>query len=363
MDATIVWIVLSRIKGLGPKTLNSIYKKYPSPTKEDLFIAQKRINFANTIKNQKIVDVLNDQMYIKKLYQQVLDDLTKYKRENITVVSISDSNYPNMLREIEDPPVLLYCRGNKEALNIDKKVAIVGTRNATPIGINASFRIAMTFSKMNYVIVSGLAKGIDESAHKGTLSAGGITIAVMPGGVDKKSIYPADNKELAEQIVSRNGLLVSEYPPYQRPNKASFVQRDRIQSGLSLGVCPVQTDVTGGTQHTIKFSKNQKRLLFCPTPTEKGDIPAYRGIHKLLKENFSEVLQDKSDYARLDKLMEKLIPEESKSAKQEPLEDNNNEQMTKLVSVIDEVCGLAKDIGVNEDKLLKMIQQQLKTWN
>lgn len=306
--SNILWTTLAKLPGVGPKTLIKLYKSFPDLEFEDLKESNSSL-ILNTIKYSKIVDTMLDKEYMKSAFQKTELQIIDYKKSGVEVISIGDKRYPDILRQIEDPPSVLYCRGNLDALEIPKKVAIVGTRRATPKGKNAAAKIAAAFTKLNYVIVSGLAFGIDTAGHIGALESNGVTIAVLPGGVDLNSVYPAKNKALAEEIVKNKGLLISEYPPGCKPQKSAFVQRDRIQSGLSLGVCPVQTDVSGGTQHTIKFTQKQKRILFCPIPSEDGHIemPVYRGIHNLINEKKVLILNDKEDYKKLDKIMTELL--------------------------------------------------------
>src|SRR5699024_10520052 len=145
---------------------------------------------------------------------------------------------PNLLRLIPNPPPLLFAKGNLDLLQSPKNIAIVGTRKPTKIGVKSAEKIATTFAEMDYTIVSGLALGIDTAAHEGALRIeDGKTIAVLAGSV--ANIYPAKNRELAERILAQAGLLVSETPLGQPNTRGNFVKRNRIQSGLSLAVCPV----------------------------------------------------------------------------------------------------------------------------
>jgi Predicted Rossmann fold nucleotide-binding protein involved in DNA uptake len=140
-------------------------------------------------------------------------------------------------------------------------IAIVGTRNCSPEGKLIAQTTAKRFAEKGYNIVSGLAEGIDTAAHQGALMADGKTTAVL---VDVEKIFPEKNKPLSEEILINNGLLIAENPPNTIPAGHLFVSRDRLQSGLSLAVFPIETDVKGGTMHTVRFSEKQNRLLFVP---------------------------------------------------------------------------------------------------
>lgn len=221
----------------------------------------------------------------------------------ILEVKITDPRYSFILKGINNPPQVLYCRGNVDLLN-KKGVAIVGTRQASQKGLAIAERLAIAFGGMGYTIISGLAKGIDTAAHVGALKSGAPTIAVLATGVDPESIYPQENKELAEEIVKNGGLLISEHSPGTGVQKENFPKRNRIQSGLSMGVIPVQTGVNGGTQHTIRFAQEQKRLLVVPDPAIlDGKIDINEGIYSLVEKGVCEVISGKSDFARIDGLL------------------------------------------------------------
>jgi len=180
------------------------------------------------------------------------------QQNGIQIISRESPSYPKYLLQIPDPPVLLHVKGNIDALNKDC-IAIIGTREPTNYGFNAGRKLGEIFAKEGYVIVSGLAEGIDTAAHLGALDADGITVAVLAHGLD--TIFPSKNKELSDIILRNNGTLISEYSWGTNINKGYFISRDRIQSGLSLGVFVVETDISGGAMHTAKFCKDQKRAL------------------------------------------------------------------------------------------------------
>ena len=208
---------------------------------------------------------------------------------------ITDPGYPALLSLIDDPPPVLYARGNEAVIASTQTVAIVGTREATDLGLSVARRVAQHFAEAGYVIISGLAKGIDTAGHEGAL-LGGQTIAVLGTPVDK--IYPAGNKQLAERI-ERSGALVSEYPIGTPSHGQSFVERDRIQAGISVAVIPVQTGLKGGTQHTIRFAEKQGRTLLCPRPQSVEQTnQAYDGIRELIDSGRAQAF-DAEDYPSL----------------------------------------------------------------
>jgi len=179
----------------------------------------------------------------------------------IEQVPIGNKDYPKMLAQITDPPKKLYCRGNLELLN-SECFAVVGTRKLTPYGKEATQNITTGLVRAGFVIVSGLAMGIDAVAHQATLDAGGKTIAVLGGGVSDASIGPKINLSLAKNILKNNGLLVSEYSDNEEILPSNFAIRNRIISGLSRGVLVVEADEESGALITAKYAADQNRDVF-----------------------------------------------------------------------------------------------------
>lgn len=177
--------------------------------------------------------------------------------EKIKEIKINDENYPKILKTIPNPPKFLYFKGilRKE----EPCLAIVGARNCTSHAKQAAFDIAKKASKSGLTIVSGLATGIDSYAHEAAIKR---TIAVLGTGLDEKSIYPKENILLSRKIVESGGCLLSEYPPGDPGSKFTFPLRNRIISGLSLGVLVIESSKTGGSMITAKYAVAQKRKLF-----------------------------------------------------------------------------------------------------
>lgn len=186
---------------------------------------------------------------------------------NIDVIAYYDSHYPARLRRIPDPPAILYAKGAIPEANVLHAVAVVGTRSPTPDGLKMARKIATTCANERFVVVSGLAVGCDTQGHLGCLDAGGCTVAVLAHGLDR--IYPAKNRSLADRILREGGALLSEYPPGPVPGRSAFIERDRLQSGLSDGVIVVETDIQGGTMHTVRFAETQHRPVACVKHPER----------------------------------------------------------------------------------------------
>lgn len=227
----------------------------------------------------------------------------------IKSICILDDNFPNCLKEIKDPPVIIYYKGNINCINNKKTVAIVGSRNATIHGIKVSERLGELFAKDDYIVVSGLAKGIDEAAHLGCLKVKGKTIAVLPSGLD--NIYPASNKKLAEDILNNNGCIISEYQVGIKLFKNHFIERDRLQSAISRAVIVVETTITGGTMHTANYALEQNKILACYKPKIEFKNNDYiQGNIKLINENCVMELKYSND---LIKLKERIANEKQTS--------------------------------------------------
>jgi len=223
--------------------------------------------------------------------------------KDIIPVPITNPDYPVLLKLIPSPPKIIYLKGQMSALCHTDTVAIVGTRTPTEMGMDIARKISRNLAEAGYNVISGLAKGIDTAAHLGALDAGGTTIAVLGTAVDE--VYPAENKSLAESIREGKGALISEFPMGQKTFRGQFVQRNRIQSGLSLAVIPVQSDIEGGTMHTVRFAEKHGRLLFCPQPVDtKQNARGNAGIIELIQSGRALSLQATDYLLPLNKLQE-----------------------------------------------------------
>lgn len=210
---------------------------------------------------------------------------------NNHLITIGAPDYPALLREIPDPPVLLYGKGQR-ALVERQCIAVVGSRNATPSGSETATRFAQAFSTSALTVVSGLALGIDAAAHRGALNAAGSTIAVVGTGLDR--VYPARNAPLAREIAEK-GLLLSEHPLGTPPLAENFPRRNRIISGLSLGVLVVEAAIASGSLITARCAADHGRDVFAIP----GSIhsPLSRGGHGLIKQG-AKLVEDASDVLR-----------------------------------------------------------------
>ncbi len=182
-------------------------------------------------------------------------------KENISIVTILDKEYPTQLRHIPDPPFILYIKGSLESA-MKPCFGVVGTRALSEYGKRATPHITMDIARAGFTIVSGLAAGVDTLAHKTALQAGTPTIAVLGCGIDDDTIFPVQNLTLAKEIVNSGGAVIAEYAPGTHGNKFSFPQRNRIISGLSRGVLIVEADIISGAMITAKSALDQNRDVF-----------------------------------------------------------------------------------------------------
>ncbi|KQT58127.1 MULTISPECIES: DNA-processing protein DprA [unclassified Aureimonas] len=189
------------------------------------------------------------------------DQLGRSAFAGIASIALTEPDFPPRLRNIPDPPAVLFIKGDPLGLRSRNALAVVGTREPTDFGERVAERLASSAARSGFVIVSGLAKGCDTLAHQGCVGAGGIGVAVLAHGLDK--VYPAANKGLAQRLLDGGGCLVSEYPMGMTPVRTAFAERDRLQSGLSDCVLVIETDIKGGTMHTVRFALQQGRHLAC----------------------------------------------------------------------------------------------------
>ncbi|NLU23600.1 MAG: DNA-protecting protein DprA [Clostridiales bacterium] len=214
-----------------------------------------------------------------KSLQRADEILGDCERLGIHLLTLQDAAYPGRLKCIYDPPVLLYWRGRLPLFDEEAAVAVVGTRRCTPYGLRTAESLGWEMTKQGALVVSGLAKGIDSAAHRGALRAGGMTAAVLGGGIDV--IYPAENRWLYEDV-ERSGVLLSEYPPGTEAIGSHFPVRNRIISGLSLATVVVEAPERSGALITANTALEQGREVFAvPGPL---DAPDSRGCNALIRD-------------------------------------------------------------------------------
>lgn len=197
----------------------------------------------------------------KRKLEQTEKMREKMKKDGIAICKRDEEQYPRILRQLSGMPPVLYYKGNIGILNQQKSIALIGTRTPSDAGKTLSYESGRRIGTANINLVNGLALGCDTEALKGALAAGGKCVAVMPCGLDE--IIPKANQRLAEEILEKGGCLISEYPPGTKVQKYSYVQRDRLQSGVSREVVIVEAELKSGTMHTAEFAMRQHKRLAC----------------------------------------------------------------------------------------------------
>ena len=210
---------------------------------------------------KKVKDIEDE--YVDMLCDKSMDGVDKCKefcnKYGVRIITLGQSGYPERLSMIFNPPRLLYLMGNDIDIDDNVCIAVVGTRFCSDYGISSSRKISYEITKQGAVVVSGIAKGIDAAAHSACIEADGVTVAVLGSGL--ATAYPACNRELYKKVLSR-GLLITEYPPYSPPDKAHFPVRNRIISGLSLGVLVVEGNVRSGALITARHALKQGKQVY-----------------------------------------------------------------------------------------------------
>lgn len=301
-------LTLLNIPKVGKKTVNDIVNNISiySLNENDILSI---FNEVKSIKKSIKIPQLSEIISAKEKAKNILD---KTYQLNINIITTLDSDFPNNLKRISDPPVIIFYKGNKQCLYEKKSVAIIGTRKPTLNGIKAAQRLGYLFGEDNFVVISGLAIGCDENVHRGCLDANGKTIAVLPCGLD--SISPKSNEKLAQEIIDKGGCILSEYQVGVKAFKNYFIERDRLQSAFSQAIIVVETGIKGGTMHTVDFSKNQNKILAVYKPNKKYINNESVQGNKLLMENENTLVLDSSESINT---LKNLIVNKSNSYKNE----------------------------------------------
>jgi DNA processing protein len=264
------WLSLSLISGLGGANARKLLKEFGSP---EAVLAASISSLKTVVKADVATEISNG----------IADELlaptfTWLQDSNNHIIMLADSDYPQALLNITDPPLLLYVKGRLDLLN-HSALAIVGSRNATPQGNSNAEAFAKSLSDAGLCIISGMAHGIDAAAHRGALKGQGSSIAIVGTGLDK--VYPAANRDLAHAL-AEHGAIISEFPLGTPPLASNFPRRNRIISGMSIGCLVVEASLQSGSLITARLALEQGRDVFAIP----GSIhaPQSKGCHALIKQ-------------------------------------------------------------------------------
>lgn len=274
---SLAWIALNSITGLGPVRFNRLLERYG--TAEAVFEESPE----KIVREGLLTVALAEQLKSPQLMEAARMQIQQAAEMNTAILTLADSRYPPYLREIFAPPPLIFVRGDPSVFS-RHAIAVVGTRTPTAYGRQATAQITRELVEHNFVIVSGLARGIDTIAHESALNAGGATIAVLGSGMD--NIYPRVNISLAEKIAA-SGCIVSEFPFGTAPESFNFPRRNRIISGCSAAVIVVEAGEKSGSLITARYALQQGREV-CAVP---GPIhsPLSRGTFNLIRDGATPV--------------------------------------------------------------------------
>lgn len=266
------WIWLSTLPGMNDRQKLEMLNKFRDP--EDLYYGDPAIYRKTEGMTEEVVAALSDKDLCQA--EKILDQCIE---KDIHICTYFDAAYPVKLKNIADPPLILYYKGSLLEVDHRPVIAVVGTRKASAYGMNTAARMGYQIAKCGGIVVSGLAAGIDGTAMKGALTAGGNVIGVLGCGAD--IVYPASNRGLYADT-EKNGCLISEFPPGTPPSKWNFPKRNRIISGLSNGVLVVEAPVKSGALITARQAADQGRDLF--VVPGNIDVPTSKGSNALLRD-------------------------------------------------------------------------------
>jgi DNA processing protein len=269
------WLALSLVPGMGPVTCNKLVAHFGSPEKV-LAASSPNLTAVASLRKESLAALSGEgRQHLEELANK---EIERAAEKNIAIIPCDDPLYPALLKNIHDPPVVLYVLGAPELLTC-RGMGIVGSRAATHYGKDIAQQMAGSLSRQGFTIISGLALGIDTAAHNGALAAEGKTIAVLGCGLD--IVYPPSNHNLYKRIASA-GAVVSEYPLGTKPDSFRFPARNRIISGLSLGIVVVEAANRSGSLITASHALEQGREVFA-VPGRIDSVKS-AGTHTLLQQ-------------------------------------------------------------------------------
>lgn len=346
---------LNIISGIGPQRIKILLANFPKP--EMIWKAS-----LNMLKETKIGDKLVEKIVCERNNINPDQEWEKLEKENIKIITYDFPDYPCFLKEIPNPPYLLYFKGKADILNSMPLLSIVGSRKYTSYGSQVAQNFSRELADSGFGIVSGMALGIDTFAHHGALYSQGTTFAVLGNGLDNASIYPRNNFNLSREIIE-NGALISEYPFGTKAGPLTFPARNRIVAGLSLGTLVIEAGEKSGALITAQMALDYNREVF----SVPGQIisPQSIGTNNLIKKGAKLVVGIKDVLEELNyspsekiKIISKKIPESENEKKlleilsSDPIHIDNISKLSKLGTAdvssmlsIMEIKGWTKNIG------------------
>lgn len=322
---------LCLVPGVGPKTRKALLEFFGS-AKAVLDAPMSQLREVKNV-GPKLAHAIADA-------RETIDaeaEIARCREYGIDIILESDPAYPRPLKEIHDPPGVLFVRG-KLLPNDALSIGIVGTRHATQYGLRQAERLAGGLCRAGLTVISGLARGIDGAAHRGAIAAGGRTLAVLASGV--LNIYPPEHEKLAEEVAA-HGALISESPPHSQPLSGAFPQRNRIISGLSLGSIVIEAAERSGALITARHAMEQGREVFAMPGSVESRVS--KGCHRLIRDGAKLVESADDILEELGPLVE-AVPREDGRVIHHPAELLLNEVEEKVLAAIGVEATLIDDI-------------------
>jgi len=346
------WLALHFTPGVGPKTFSRLLSQFD--------------NLALLFADPKAAKGLSERSQtalLKPDWDRVEQELKWFSEPNRYIITLNDSRYPELLKQISDPPSILFVQGDVSLLS-QWQLALVGSRNPSASGRDTAYEFSRHIAQGGLTITSGLAMGIDAAAHQGALAAQGKTVAVIGTGLDR--VYPAKHRELAHDI-ALTGVLVSEFSLGTAPRAENFPRRNRIISGLSLGTLVVEAAVRSGSLITARMALEQGREVFAIP----GSIhnPLARGCHQLIREGAKLVEKADDILEELGALAGFQLDSEISNEQPELAQDEDDDYQVLFehlgydpiqIDSLIERCGLTADI-VSSMLLLLELQGQIES--
>ena len=298
-------MVLNDLPNIGPITLNRLLQEFGDDPREILNSDKRRMESVRGVGPETSAALLNWRTHFDLAREE--DRLAK---AGATFITTRDVGYPKLLKEINDPPIGLYRKG--DYLFEQPCMAIVGSRRTTLYGQSIAKKLGAQLAQLGFCVVSGLARGIDTAAHEGALSVGGKTVAVLGCGID--IVYPPENLDLFRRI-AETGAVLSEFPFGRKADRQTFPMRNRVVSGISEGVIVVESDVSGGAMITARFAGEQGRLIFAVPG--RIDQATSHGCHQLIRDG-ATLLTSIDDVLSESNYLDGLHPKTAKLSDDEP---------------------------------------------
>jgi len=280
------WVALNMTPGIGPRAAAKLLERFGSA--EAVYRAT-RIE----LEKCRLLPEAVDSIIARDLHTRAEGEIENVRKYGGDILVLDDGVYPSLLREIYDPPIALYVKGAWSDCLDQPCVAVVGSRKCSTYGQNAALMLARDLAQRGVTVVSGFARGIDAAAHRGAIEGGGRTIAVLGTGIDE--VYPRDHKKLSEEVLAAGGAMVSQFPLQTPPVSENFPYRNRIISGLSLGVVVVEAAENSGSLITARLAIEQNREVFAVP----GNITSRNsfGTNYLIKGAGAKLVQQWQDIA------------------------------------------------------------------